>query len=185
MTIMSDQNSAAPETRAQKIDAIFCSPLVDGIDHLPAAAGVYGMWNRVTRMWNVGQSVDIKSRCVGHRHLMLAGKASNMRVRRDVELHGASAFFFMVLELTTAASGRARERQLNQLETWWAVQLKAHDEQFGYNADAGGLRTKGARLRDRERKLMRFNSGKYELLPWVNLYDPIHPILLNSWIPSS
>ena len=116
---------------------------------------------------------------------MLAGKASNMRVRRDVERHGASVFFYMVLELATAASGRERERQLNQLETWWAVQLKAHDEQFGYNADAGGLRTKGARLRDRERKLMRFNSGKYELLPWVNLYDPIHPILLNSWIPSS
>ena len=182
---MSDKGRTAPKTRAQKIDAIFKSPLVDGIDHLPAAAGVYGMWNRVTNMWNVGQSVNIKARCVGHRHLMLAGKASNMRVRRDVERHGVCAFFFMVLELAIDARGRSRERQLNQLETWWAVQLKAHDEQFGYNADAGGLRTKGARLRDRERKLMRFNSRKYELLPWVNLYDPIHPILLNSWIPSN
>ena len=185
MTIMSDPERATQETRAQKIDAIFRSPLVDGIDHLPAAAGVYGMWNRVTRMWNIGQSANIKSRCVGHRRLMLAGNASNKRIRRDVERHGASAFFFMVLELSIAAGGRARERELNQLETWWAVQLKAHDEQFGYNADAGGLRTKGARLRDRERKLMRFNSGKYELLPWVDFHDPIHPLFLASWISGS
>ena len=132
---MSDKGRTAPEARVQKIDAIFKSPLVDGIDHLPTAAGVCGMWN-------VGQSVNIKSMCVGHRHLMLAGKASNMRIRRDVKRHGASAFFFMVLELAVAAGDGARERQLNQLETWWALQLKAHDEQFGYNADAGGVRTK-------------------------------------------
>lgn len=183
--ITSEPWHTAPETRAQKIDAAFSAPLVDGIDHLPPAAGIYGMWNRVTQMWNIGQSANIKTRCVGHRHLMLAGNASNMRIRRDVERHGASAFFFMVLELATAVEGRARERELNQLETWWAVQLNAHDEQFGYNADAGGFRTKGARLRDRERKLMRFNSGKYELLPWVDFYDPIHPVLLASWIPGN
>lgn len=182
---MSDQGRTAPETRAQKIDAIFKSPLVDGIDHLPAAAGVYGMWNRVTNMWNVGQSVNIKSRCVGHRHLMLAGKASNIRIRRDVKRHGANAFFFMVLELAVAAGDGARERQLNQLETWWVVQLQAHDERYGYNLEAGGYRTLGAQFRDRERKLMRRNSSKYCLLPWVDMYDPINIAMLASWLPGS
>ena len=181
----SESGSSALQSRAQTIDTVFNSRLVDGIDNLPPAAGIYGMWNRVTQLWNIGQSANIKSRCVGHRLQMQAGSANNLRIRRDVERHGANAFFFMVLELATAPEGRARLRELNQLETWWAVQLKAHDEQFGYNAEAGGLRTKGARLRDRERKLMRCNSGKYELLPWVDFHDPIHPVLLASWVAGS
>ena len=175
----------APLNRAQRIDAIFSSPLDNGIDLLPRAAGVYGMWNRATRMWNVGQSADVHKRCLGHAKQLQARKASNHRIQRDIDRHGADAFFYMVLELAIETDPKTRQRELNQLEIWWVVQLRAHDERFGYNADAGGLRTRGARFRDRERKLMRLNSGKYELLPGVDPYDPIKPELLASWIPGS
>ena len=167
------------------IDAVFNSPLDDGIDLLPQAAGVYGMWNRATLMWNVGQSKNIHARCVSHRFHLRAGSAGNMRIRRDAQRHGADTFFFMTLELAHSDVGLARVRQLNRLEAWWVVQLKAHDERYGYNAEAGGLRTKGARLRDRERKLIRPNSGKYELLPSVDIYDPINPDFLLSWQPGN
>ena len=175
----------APLNRAQRIDAIFSSPLDNGIDLLPRAAGVYGMWNRATRMWNVGQSADVHKRCLGHAKQLQARKASNHRIQRDIDRHGADAFFYMVLELAIETDPKTRQRELNQLEIWWVVQLRAHDERFGYNAEEGGLRTKGARLRDRERKLMRLNSRKYELLPWVDMYDPIHPGFLATCVLGS
>jgi hypothetical protein len=51
--------------------------------------------------------------------------------------------------------------------------------------NAGGCRTMGAQFRDRERKLMRRNSGKYCLLPWVQLYAPINMAMLASWVRGS
>ena len=183
MMISSNSSFPGPQTRAEVIDAVFNSPLDDGIELLPQAAGIYGMWNRATLMWNVGQSENIHARCLSHRFQMRAGNAGNQRIRRDVDRYGADSFFFMALELAASEVGVARVRELNRLEAWWVVQLKAHDERYGYNAEAGGLRTKGARFRDRERKLMRCSSGKYELLPGVNLYDPIDMTLLSTWNP--
>ena len=178
-------NSSLPQppSRTKIIDTIFDSPLDDGIDLLPKAAGIYGMWNRTTLMWNVGQSKNIRARCLSHRFHMRAGTASNLRIRLDVNRHGSDPFFFMALELARSDVGIAKVRQLNRLEAWWVVQLKAHDERYGYNAEAGGFRTKASRFRDRERKLMRNNSRRYELMPGVNFYDAINISLLSSWSP--
>jgi hypothetical protein len=166
-------------------DAVFATPFVDGVALLPKSPGVYGMWNRIARMWNIGQSENMHQRCSLHRSHMRAGSADNMRVGRDVKSHGAHAFFYYVLELVTVPAEGNLKFELNQRELWWVVQLQAHDERYGYNLEAGGYRTLGARFRDRERKLMRRNSGKYCLLPWVEMYAPINMVMLASWVPGS
>jgi len=167
------------------IDAVFCTPPVDGIDSLPKTHGIYGMLNRVTRMVNIGQAENIRRRCAMHRSQLRAGTAPNLRMRRDAERHGADVYSYFTLEELVTCPSMKIERDLNRLELWWVVQFQAHIEEFGYVAEAGRCRTRGARFRDRERKLMRPNSGKYELLPWVDLYDPIQQALLESWVPGS
>ena len=166
-------------------DLVFDTPLVDGISRLPKSPGVYGMWNRTTRMWNIGQSKNLRQRCNKHRSDMKAGSADNLRVDRDVKSHGADSFVYCVLEHVTVPAGCNLKHELNQRELWWVVHLQAHDERYGYNLEAGGYRTLGAQFRDRERKLMRRNSGKYCLLRWVNMYDPVNTIMLASWVRGS
>jgi len=167
------------------INAVFSTLLADGIAFLPKSPGVYGMWNRTTRMWNIGQSENMHQRCSLHRSHIRAGNADNMRVGRDVQIHGAHAFFYCALECVTVAPEVNLKYELNQRELWWVVQFQAHDERYGYNLEAGGYRTLGAQFRDRERKLMRRNSGKYCLLPWVDMYDPINTVMLASWVRGS
>jgi hypothetical protein len=170
---------------APSSDSVFDAPFADGIALLPKSPGVYGMWNRATRMWNVGQSKNMRQRCSQHRSGMVVGSAGNLRVDRDVKSHGAHAFIYCVLEHVTVPAGGNLTYQLNQRELWWVVQLQAHDERYGYNLEAGGYRTLGARFRDRERKLMRRNSSKYCLLPQVDMYEPINMSMLSSWVSGS
>jgi hypothetical protein len=167
------------------IDAVFRTPPVDGIDSLPKTHGIYAMLNRVTRMVNIGQAENIRRRCAMHRSQLRAGTAPNLRMRRDALRHGADAFLYITLELLEIGAQTNVKRELNKLELWWVVQFQAHVEQFGYVSEAGHCRTRGSRLRDREGKLMRPNSQKYELLPGVDICDPIHPGLLESWVPGS
>lgn len=166
-------------------DSVFDAPFVDGIALLPTTSGVYGMWNRTTRMWNIGQSKNMRQRCSLHRSGMKVVSAGNMRVDRDVKSHGADSFVYCVLEHVTVPAGGNLKYELNQRELWWVVQFQAHDERYGYNLEAGGYRTLGARFRDRERKLMRRNSNKYCLLPWVEMYAPINMAMLASWVRGS
>jgi group I intron endonuclease len=165
--------------------AVFATPFVDGVALLPKSPGVYGMLNRATRMWNIGQSKNMRQRCCQHRSGMKVGVADNMRVERDVKIHGVHTFFYCILEHVSVPGGDNLKDELNQRELWWVVQFQALDERYGYNLEAGGYRTLGARFRDRERKLMRRNSGKYCLLPWVEMYAPINMTMLASWVLGS
>lgn len=167
------------------IDSVFLTPPVDGIDFLPKTPGVYAMLNRATRMVNIGQAENIHRRCVMHRSQLRAGTAPNLRMRRDAARYGTDDYFFFTLEELVIGPDTKIKRELNRLELWWVVQFQAHVEQFGYVAEAGRCRTRGARFRDREKKLMRPNSQKYELLPGIDPYDPIQQALLDSWVPGS
>lgn len=80
---------------------------------------------------------------------------------------------------------RGLDLHLDQVEVWLTRQLYSHDERYGYNSEAGHHRSKAARFRDRERKLLKSARGKYELLPGVDLRDPINPVMLASWLPGS
>lgn len=164
---------------------VFHGPLVDGIDQLAAKPGIYAVLNRVTRKMNVGQSMNMKHRCVLHRSQIRAGGAANMRMRLDTERNGDDCWFYFALQELETAKGRNVSRELDLREIWWAIQLQVHDEDFGYLSEAGHCRTLGAKFRDRERKLMRPNSEKYQLLPGIHVNDPISRVLLSAWIPGS
>lgn len=164
---------------------VFQTLPVDGIAQIPAKPGIYAMLNRVTRKINIGQSKNMHHRCVLHRAQLKAGTSANLRIRRDTELHGADVWFFFVLATLKSADDRSIAHKLDRLEVYWVVQLQAHDERYGYVSEAGHCSTMGARFRDRERKLLRRNSERYELLPGTDINDPISPILLSAWSPGS
>jgi group I intron endonuclease len=165
-------------------DTVFMQPKVDGIDFLPDSAGLYCIMNRINGRRYVGQSKNIFKRCQQHRNELIRGTEANMLLRRDAKIHGVDAFFFFGIRIDGIADS-ARPSQLNKIEFWFSVQLGTHDERQGYNLEAGHHRTQASRFRERERKLLRRNSGKYQLLPGVDLYDPIHTELLTTWVPGS
>lgn len=162
----------------------FEQEMEDGTRFLPKGPGMYCILNRINGRRYVGQAVNIYTRCRQHRYELRRGQSSNMLMRHDPTLRDKDAFFFFVLRLD-GISELARPFDLDKVETWLVTQLRTHDERFGYNMEAGHHRTRAARFRDRERKLMRGNSRKYEFLPGINIYDPIHPDLLSSWIPGN
>lgn len=158
-------------------------PLEDGINQLPRGAGIYCVLNRVTGRRYIGQAVNVYRRCLAHRSELRDGRPANMLMRRDLVLHGFDPFFFVLAPIRPEAVGLRLGG--DQVEHWWAVRLQAIDEFNGYNLEAGRRRTKGSLLRDREVKLMRPTSRKYVLLGGVDLYDPIHPDLLGTWVRGS
>ncbi len=170
---------------AQEVHDVFATSHVTGIAQLPEGAGIYAMLNRITRLFNVGQSENIRKRCVLHRNQLMAGIAPNLRMRRDAERHGGDVYFYLALEVVFPPHTTNLQATLNRRELWWAVQLQAHDERYGYVSEAGHCRTKGARFRDRERKLVRPGSDKYMFLVGVDIYDPIDADLLATWVPGS
>jgi hypothetical protein len=105
-------------------------------------------------------------------------------MRRDAVLHGAEVFFFFALRLDAIANVD-RRLHLDVIEIWFAVQLRSTDERGGYNLELGSHPTTATRLRNRETKLMRRNSGKYVLLPGVDLYDLVNQELLSTWVPGN
>jgi len=170
---------------SSSFEDVFLKSPVDGVDFLPKGPGIYCMLNRVTRLVNIGQSKKIRQRCQLHRSQIRAGIASNLRIRRDVEKYGADLFFYFALKEVVVKPGENLTHKLDGCELWWVRQFQACDERYGYNAEAGHCRTVGSKFRDREKKLMRYNSDKYCLLPGVDLYDSIDHALLASWLPGS
>ena len=166
-------------------DRVFDAPTVDGIDFLPRCPGLYCIENRVNGKRYVGlATVDVHWRCVLHRTDLRRGTSANMLMRRDVEVYGADAFFFFALHIADG-DGRVKPSDLEAAELWFMIQFRSHDERYGYNLEGIHQRTRAARFRDRERKLMRGNSRKYAFLPGVSEFDPINRDLLGSWVPGS
>lgn len=163
-------------------DVVFGQEMVDGVDLLPPSSGIYCIMNRRNGRKYIGQASNMRQRCLQHRSELRLGNCSNVLMRRDAQKYGASAFFFFAIDVSGIADTN-RASVLNKIEVWFSVQLASHDEVDGYNLEVGHQRTMASRFRERERKLLRRNSSKYALLAGVDLYDPIHPELLGSWVP--
>lgn len=176
--------SSALPVRPAPHDSAFGFSRVDGVAQLPNRAGIYCIINRINGKRYIGQASNIRSRCTQHRSDLRGGNSFNMSLRRDSVIFGADAFFFFApaLDGVYAALG---PKNLDYIEAWFVAQMAAHDERYGYNCAAGHSRTKASRFRDRETKLMRPNSAKYEMLPGIDFFDPISPMLLSSWVPGN
>jgi hypothetical protein len=164
-------------------DVVFNTPPSDGINHLPRSPVIYCLLNRLNGRRLVGQSRNGYARGLLYRSQMKRGTVTNFRLRRDVAQYGYGAFFMFVLDHCDPG---LKSHKMDSLEVWWTVQLQSHIEASGYNSEAGHVRTRASRFRDRERKLIKSPAGsKYCLLPDVDLYDPVDPDLLWSWLPGS
>lgn len=160
--------------------------LHDGVDLLPDLPGIYAIFNRVTGRRAVGMaSRSIRTRAMQHRRSFLSLTGCSAPIARDLAAHGADAFIFLALEICPRDSQRSRRVVLRARELWWAEQLLTLDERSGYNLEAGGVRSRASRLRDLERKFLRSNSRRYELLPAVCIDDPVNPEFLRTWIASA
>jgi hypothetical protein len=161
---------------------IFTEASTDGIELLPNHPGVYLILNTANGLRYVGcASRSIKRRALSHRNELRRCVPSNMLMRRDVKKHGVEAFIFLALETPPILDGVRGLHQLGRLETDWVTRMRSHDEQCGYNSESGHIRTPSALLRDTERRQLGLPRG-YRLLPGVDLYDPIAPILSESWM---
>ena len=166
-------------------DRVFDAPTVDSIDFLLRCPGIYAIENRINgKRYGGLATVDVHWRCVLHRTELRRGTPANMPLRREVAIHGADAVFFFALNIAEG-DDRLKPADLEGAELWFMIQFRSHDERFGYNFEAVHQRTRAARFRDRERKLMRRNSLKYAFLPGVSEFDPINRELLGSWVPGS
>ncbi|QDL35958.1 GIY-YIG nuclease family protein [Rhodoferax sediminis] len=160
----------------------FDAPPQDGVDQIPEVPGVYCILNRVSGHRYVGCAVeDMQARARSHRAGLRSGKPSNKLMRKHVAVYGVDAFFFFVLQAHPHSDEGLWKYQLEQHELWWTIQLAAHDERCGYNSEAGHIRTPAARFREAERRKLG-TFGPYQLLPGVDLHDPIHHLLLKTWV---
>lgn len=153
----------------------------DGLDQIPRVPGVYAIVNRYTRRVYVGCGESIRGRCYSHLRAMKQALVPNGRMRRDLQLYGLEHFFSVALECGDALEANGGKSCLGAREYAWIVHLDAHREMTGYNLYLGSEFTKGAKLRDRERKLLRRCRG-YTLLDGVDINDPIPDILLDHWV---
>lgn len=152
----------------------------DGLDSTPRLPGIYVVINRLTGRGYVGSAQNLRARCRGHLSTLRRGYTTNGLMRRDLQLHGAEHFDCVVLETFPSLEAAGGKEGLVISENEWIVRLGTHRESLGYNALLYGQWTKGASLRDRERKL-KHNDRSYCLLHSVDLYDPIADVLLDSW----
>ena len=158
----------------------------DGISLLPQQPGIYCIFNRITGRRGVGLATrSIRARANDHRRSFSTAVSCSAPVARDLVQHGAGAFIFLSLELVLHAGARNHLLMLKDRELWWAQQLLTLDERTGYNLEAGGIRSPASRLREHERKLLRANSRRYQLLPSVGINDPIQSDLLRTWVAAT
>lgn len=155
----------------------------DGVDYIPKVPGVYCVINRVSGHRYVGCSAtSMWARVRSHRSALRSGEAPNMLMRKHVAIYGPDAFFYFALQEHARDEKPFWRSRLEKMELWWTIHLAAHDERYGYNSEAGHIRTPAAGFREVERRLMG-PYVQYQLLPGVDRYDPIHPLLLETWAP--
>ena len=91
--------------------------------------GIYGIENKESGKWYVGQASDIHKRWNDHKWLLINGKHKNKHLQSAWNKRGEGAFVFHILELCDANA-------LNEREKYW---IKIKDAQInGYNKTAGG-----------------------------------------------
>lgn len=161
----------------------YLEPLVDGINYLPATPGIYVIMNRITKRCYVGMATNLRTRCSLHKNSFLNGTSYNMLLRRDAAIHGGDAYFFFATVKFDSIEHAEKSGGLEGYEIQQMLLFCSHNEEHGFNCKIGGAWTRAARLRDRERKLMRRNN--YILLDGVDLYDPIDKHVLETWLPGS
>lgn len=93
--------------------------------------GVYSIKNKISGKHYVGQSIDIECRWRMHRNELNGNRHHNSHLQNAWNLHGESAFEFLVLQQC-----EADKAALAWAEQQWLDTLRSADRRFGYNIAA-------------------------------------------------
>ena len=115
-------------------------------------SGIYGIQNTVNNKWYIGQSVNLRSRSLGHFRLLRAGKHFNRHLQSSFNAAGIDCFKFYIIE-------SIEESSLDYAECFWIAFLHTTNSSFGYNLDSGGSFSKRASL-ETKLKLSLSHKGK-------------------------
>lgn len=93
--------------------------------------GVYSIKNKISGKHYVGQSIQIEGRWRLHRNELNGNRHHNSHLQNAWNLHGESAFEFLVLQ-----ECEADKAVLAEAEQQWLDTLRSADRRFGYNIAA-------------------------------------------------
>lgn len=95
--------------------------------------GIYGIHNKITDKWYIGQSINIENRFKHHKWGLISGYHFNRHLLHSWQQYGQSAFEFLVIE-------ECEKSVLNDREKHWIK--KYNSIKNGYNQCEGGNSTK-------------------------------------------
>lgn len=64
---------------------------------IPNISGIYGIYNKASDKWYVGQAVKLRKRSKEHRQTLEGQTHSNPHLQRAFNLYGPEAFTFTIL----------------------------------------------------------------------------------------
>lgn len=101
--------------------------------------GIYGIHNKVTDKWYIGQSIDIDRRLRHHEWALTNGHHYNTRLLNSWKSHGRDSFEFVIIE-------QCNETELDVREIHW---IWYYDSlRNGYNLCEGGNTCRGRIVTD-------------------------------------
>ena len=97
-------------------------------------AGIYYIKNTINNKLYIGQSVDVNRRLSDHKRALKNGTDSK-HLQKSYNSYGKESFEFVVLKVCA----------IDELDYWEKYYIKlwnTHDEDFGYNLDYGGSKSR-------------------------------------------
>jgi group I intron endonuclease len=114
--------------------------------------GIYGIHNKQTDKWYIGQSFNITKRFGAHKRALKRGDHHNEHLQRSFKINGTDSFEYIILEETDIS-------QLDAREVEWIAKLKSSSDASGYNLEEGGNFNKITSL-DTRNKISRLHKGR-------------------------
>lgn len=114
--------------------------------------GIYGIFNKDTGKWYVGQAENIEARWAKHKRELKAGTHHSLKLQRSYNRHQLSSFAFIVLE-------ECETSELDPREVFWINEKDSLEN--GYNMTAGGGGTRGWKMPDAAKeKISKTHKGE-------------------------
>lgn len=107
--------------------------------HLPASSGVYAIQNNKNGKMYIGQSKNVRARCVRHLRELRGGFSTCTRLVRAFLKHGESEFTISVLHVCPPD-------KLDWVEAALIQYYCTTNQEFGYNIKSGGSSSRGYKL---------------------------------------
>jgi len=118
------------------------------------STGIYGIFNKCSGAWYIGQSIDIEKRWSQHKIDLKSNTHDNPRLQRSWNVHGQSSFEFVVVE----AHDEYDETYITERELFWILKVGYPDRSKCFNLREAGA--KGKLSEETKRKIGLSHVGK-------------------------